>query len=186
MLFLLKRTWRAALLALVLLSALGLGLRALLASGPKFGFSVQAVVLGVAVVGGVLLSDVCLHGLFCLLFSDKYRRRHRELAAVFQGQQLSAILAGALMAGIGEELVFRGLGTSLPYLVGGAFVFGLLHHIRRDLWPFTVWAMWQGLLFAAALYFTQMLCVTMVAHFLHDLAGFLVFRYLNWQFLTGR
>src|SRR5262249_58322033 len=110
---------------------------------------------------------------------QRYRERHRQLAAVFRGQTFPAILCGALMAGVGEELLFRGLDPGLGYLLGGAVVFGLLHHIRRELWPFTLWAIWQGLLFAAAIYVTEMLCVTMVAHFLHDFIGFLIFRYLN-------
>jgi membrane protease YdiL (CAAX protease family) len=60
-------------------------------------------------------------------------------------------------------------------------VFGLLHHIRASLWPFTLWAIWQGLLLAAGLWCTGELAVTMEAHFLHDLIGFLLFLYLNHQ-----
>jgi len=179
MLFLLKRTWLPALLATALLAAVGLILRWLWGGGPQFGISVHSALLGIGVVGGVLASDVSLHGFFCLLFGERYRRRHQELAVIFRHQRLSAIFAGALMAGLGEELVFRGLGTSGAYLISAAVLFGLLHHIRRELWPFTVWAVWQGLLFAAGVYVTEMLFVTMVAHFLHDLIGFLIFRYLN-------
>jgi membrane protease YdiL (CAAX protease family) len=178
MLFLLKRNWPTALAALAVLTLLGLGVRSLLNKPTPYAFSLQSVMLGVAVVGMVLASDVTLHGLFLGCFGETYRRRHRELAAEFRGQSLAAIVAGALMAGLGEELVFRGLGTSLVYLISGAIVFGGLHHIRRDLWPFTLWAMWQGFLFAAAIYLTEALCVTMVAHFLHDFTGFLIFRYL--------
>jgi membrane protease YdiL (CAAX protease family) len=83
------------------------------------------------------------------------------------------------MAGLGEELVFRGLSTDGRYLIASAVAFGLLHHIRRSLWPFTLWAVWEGLLFAAALWYFEALSVTMTAHFLHDLAGFLIFRHLN-------
>ena len=54
-----------------------------------------------------------------------------------------------------------------------------MHHVRRPLWPFTVWAVWEGLLFAAALWYFEDLAVTMTAHFLHDFAGFLIFRRLN-------
>ena len=72
------------------------------------------------------------------------------------------------------------------YLFGGAVVFGVLHHIRRDLWPFTVWAVWQGVLFAVALYATELLTVTMPAHFCHDFIGFLIFRYFNRTDSSGR
>lgn len=185
MLFLLKRTWPPALAALAMLTLLGLALRALLPDPTPYGFSLQSALLGLAVVAIVLACDVTLHGLFLLCFGNAYRRRHRELAAIFQEQTMPAIIAGALMAGIGEELVFRGLGTNAVYLVGSAIIFGLLHQIRRDLWPFTLWAMWQGLLFAAAVSVTEALCVTMVAHFLHDFTGFLIFRYLNRKSQNG-
>ena len=134
---------------------------------------------GTAVVGIVLLSDVTLHGVLCLIFREPYRRRHRELAAVFRGQTVAAMAAGAAMAGLGEELVFRGLTEDGRYLAVWAVAFGLLHHVRRSLWPFTVWAIWQGLLLAAALWYFRELSVTMTAHGLHDLAGFLIFRRLN-------
>jgi membrane protease YdiL (CAAX protease family) len=179
MLFLLKRTWPPALAALVALAALGIGVRMLRGSGPELGLSLRGLLLGVAVAIGVLASDVGLHGLCCLLFGESYRRPHRALAAIYRDQQLVAIAIGALLAGIGEELVFRGLSRSPYYLCGGAVVFGLLHHVRRDLWPFTIWAAWEGMLFATALFVTELLAVTMVAHFLHDLMGFLIFRYLN-------
>jgi membrane protease YdiL (CAAX protease family) len=178
MLFLLKQHWTSAFLGLTVLSLIGLIGRAY-----QFGAPVEvtahAACLGLGVLVLVLVSDVAIHGLLCLLWGEEYRRRHREFAAIFRGQSLAAILIGALMAGVGEELVFRGISLSSAYLFGGALFFGLLHHIRRGLWPFTVWAMWQGLLFAAAVYVTEMLFVTMVAHFLHDLIGFLIFRYLN-------
>jgi membrane protease YdiL (CAAX protease family) len=179
MLFLLKRTWPAGLISLLVLCLLGLGLRSQLGGGTELGVSPGAFLLGCVVFTLVTVSDVTLHGLFCLLFGERYRRRHRELVAVFRGQTIAAILVGALMAGLGEELVFRGLGTKPLYLTGSAVVFGLIHHIRRSLWPFTLWAIWQGLLFAGALYYTELLCVTMTAHFLHDLTGFIIFRYLN-------
>ncbi|HZT82399.1 MAG TPA: CPBP family intramembrane glutamic endopeptidase [Gemmataceae bacterium] len=181
MLFLLKRTWPPALAALAALAGLGLALRDLLGTGAPLGLSAESVLAGVIAFGAVLCSDGLLHGLFCLLFGKPYRTRYRELAAVFRGQTAGAILAGSLMAGAGEEMVFRGLGTGPVYLIGSAVAFGLLHHARRDLWPFTLWAMWQGLLFALALWLTQRLCVPMTAHFLHDVTGFLVFRWVNRQ-----
>jgi membrane protease YdiL (CAAX protease family) len=179
MLFLLKRTWPGGLAGLTALALLGLLLRHVLGDAPAVAASWRNVLLGVAVVGGVLVSDVSLHGLFLLVFGEPYRRRHRELAGVFRGQGLAAILAGAAMAGFGEELVFRGLSADWRYLLVSAVAFGLLHHVRRSLWPFTVWAVWQGLLFAAALWTFEALSVTMTAHFLHDFAGFLIFRRLN-------
>ncbi len=180
MLFLLKRTWAGALAGLVILALLGFGARIAFDLGPPLLFTWHNAFLGVLAVGVVLGSDGLIHGLGLLVVGEPYRRRHRALAEVFRGQSAAAILAGATMAGVGEEAVFRGLGADLRYLIPSAVVFGLLHHIRRDLWPFTVWAMWEGLLFVAALRLcADQLAVTMTAHFLHDLIGFLVFRWLN-------
>jgi membrane protease YdiL (CAAX protease family) len=137
------------------------------------------VSLGVAVVVGVMASDLLLHLLFCRLFGRAYLERFAELAATFRGQTNAAILVGALMAGVGEELVFRGWGSGWTYLAASAAVFGALHHVRGRFWPFTLWAAYQGVLFAGALVWTGALCVPMTAHFLHDLAGFLIFRRLN-------
>ncbi len=83
------------------------------------------------------------------------------------------------MAGIGEELVFRGLSASPFVLFPLALLFGLLHHIRRSLWGFTVWSIWEGVLFAGTMISTGELVVTMVAHFLHDFLGFFAFRWEN-------
>jgi membrane protease YdiL (CAAX protease family) len=180
MLFLLKRTALTALGALLILTALGLSLRQSRGDHtPPLHFTPGSVLLGVGVCGGVLVSDGLIHGTLLLLFGEAYRKRHVELAAVFRGQTLAAILCGALMAGVGEELVFRGAGTSLEYLLPMALLFGVLHHIRGSLWHATVWALWEGILFALALYLTEQLAVTMVAHFLHDLLGFLLFRRVN-------
>jgi membrane protease YdiL (CAAX protease family) len=179
MLFLLKRTWAGAVAGWLVLALLGVSLRTLFASAPALGISWWSAALGLGVVAAVLVSDLLLHGLFLLTLRDWYRQRHRQLVEVFKGQSLLAALAGAGMAGGGEEWLFRGLSTEPVYLMSAAVVFGLLHHIRGPLWPFTVWAVYQGLLFALALFLTQCLFVTMLAHFLHDLAGFLIFRYLN-------
>ena len=179
MLFLLKRTWAGGVAGLIVLSLLGTGLRHLLGTGPDIGLSLHTALLGLCVCALLLGSDAVLHGLFCWLLRQSYRRRYFELSALYHGQTGAAMLAGAALAGIGEELVFRGLSTSPAFLVAGAVLFGLLHHVRRSLWPFTLWAIYEGLLLAAALYVTGLLGVTMEAHFLHDLVGFAIFRRVN-------
>jgi membrane protease YdiL (CAAX protease family) len=178
MLFLLKRTWIGGLAGLVVLALVGLGLRRLAPAPPPLDLSARTVALGVAVFALVLCSDGIIHGLL-LLGGQGYRRLHAELVQVFRGQSWGAILAGAAMAGVGEELVFRGLARDPLYLGTSAVAFGLLHHLGGRLWPFTLWAVWQGVLFGAALWWTEALGVTMVAHFLHDLTGFVIFRRLR-------
>ena len=180
MLFLLKRTVRGSLTGLLLLATFGFALRYLRGDeATPLHFHLRIILLGVAVCGGILLSDGLIHGALLLLFGDRYRKKHVELAAVFREQALPAVVTSALMAGIGEEVVFRGLGTSLTYLLPAAVLFGVLHHLRRSLWYVTIWSIWEGVLLALALYLTGELAVTMIAHFLHDLIGFVIFRRLN-------
>src|SRR5260370_37570059 len=57
MLFLLKRDWKSALAALVVLAGLGLALRHFLSIGPEIAISWANAVLGLAVLAGTLLSD---------------------------------------------------------------------------------------------------------------------------------
>jgi membrane protease YdiL (CAAX protease family) len=176
MLFLLKRTWLGGLIGLLVLTLLGLTARHFAPHPLPLEFSLSDFGWGVAAVGLVLVSDGLIHGVLLLLFGDRYRQKHRELAGIFRGQTLSAILLGSLMAGIGEELCFRSLDDGAAFLLAAAVIFGLLHHIRSSLWPFTLWSIWEGILFALAMLYFQRLGVTMTAHFLHDLTGFLLFR----------
>jgi len=179
MLFFLKRTWKGGLAGLAVLALLGFGLRSQLSNVPAFKISPAHALLGFALFLAILASDVTVHLMLSKFFGAGYRRRHRELAAIFGGQTGTAMLTGALMAGVGEETVFRGLSAQPLELAIAAVVFGLLHHIRARFWPFTLWAIYQGLLLAGAIYLTGALFVPMLAHFLHDLAGFLIFRRMN-------
>ncbi len=179
MLFLLKRSLASSLSALVVLVLLGLGLRQVVPSPTPLQFSFPLALTGVAICAGVICIDGLIHGSFWLLLGPWYLQRYEELAGLFRQQGLAGMAGGALLAGLGEELLFRGLTLSPLPLLGLAVLFGLLHHVRRELWLFTLWSIWEGLLFAGALLWVGTLLPTMVAHFLHDLIGFLIFRRVN-------
>ena len=180
MFFLLKRTVAGGLAGLMVLSALALALRYLLGDRvPPLSLTTNNVLTGCAVCAVVLASDGLIHGSLWLTWGEPYRRGYRELAGVFRGQSFAAVVTGALLAGVGEELIFRGLSTSPFVLFPAALVFGLLHHVRRSLWGFTLWSVWEGTLLAAAMVWSGELVVTMVAHFLHDFLGFFAFRWEN-------
>src|SRR5437764_2634525 len=104
MLFLAKRSVIGALAGLLVCALLGVGLRAVVPDPPPLELSFETVRLGILVVGLVLCSDALIHGALFLFFGEKYLRLHRELGDVFSGQTYAAMFAGALMAGIGEEL----------------------------------------------------------------------------------
>ena len=179
MLFLLKRKWGTALLGLMVLGLLGVGCRLLLSTGPDVGVSAHNALLGLGLFTAILVSDGIIHVALSLAFGEHYLARYRDLARLFGGQTAGAMLAGAAMAGVGEELLFRGISIQPSALIIGAAIFGAFHHVGRRFWPFTIWSGYQGLLLAAGIYFTEALFVTMIAHFLHDLCGFLIFRWLN-------
>ncbi len=179
MLFLLKRTVPGSLLGLLVLATLGLLGRQVVPAPVPLTFSSRLVLEGIVLWAIVIGSDGLIHGALWLLFGQAYLRRYHELAATFRRQTWAAMIGGGLMAGIGEELVFRGLSGNPAVLLGGAGLFGLLHHIRRDLWPFTLWAIWEGVLFALGVLAMGSLLPNMIAHCLHDIAGFAIFRHLN-------
>jgi membrane protease YdiL (CAAX protease family) len=179
MLFMLKRSPFGALAGLLALLALGMTLRSGGWPVPVLRASWHGVLVGVGIGILVLLGDAVIHGTLLLGFGERYRERFRQLERVFRNQNLAAVGLGALMAGVGEELVFRGGCLELSYLFPMAVVFGLLHHIRAPLWPITLWSIWEGLLFVIALLVTGELFAVMVAHALHDGMGFLLFRWDN-------
>jgi hypothetical protein len=179
MLFLLKRTVPSSLLALAVLTTVGLMLRHFSPTPTPLTFSWDQLGTAIAILALVLGSDGFLHGSLWLGFGRRYLDRYHELAAVFRQQSYGAMVCGGLMAGIGEELVFRGQGSAPALLFPRAILFGLLHHIRRDLWLFTLWSIWEGMLFALALLWCGQLLPLMLAHFFHDLGGFLVFHRVN-------
>jgi membrane protease YdiL (CAAX protease family) len=179
MLFLLKRTVLGSLLGLTVLLILGLALRQVVPAPTPLEFSLSLLLTGVLICGVVLCSDGLTHGTLRLLLGRRYLERFEKLAAVFREQSVASMVTGALMAGLGEEMVFRGMSVSPLPVLGLAVLFGLLHHIRWELGWFTVWSIWEGALFALALLWVGSLLPTMVAHFLHDLIGFGIFRRTN-------
>ncbi len=150
------------------------------------------------VVAAIGASDALLHGLLLLAFRERYLARYRALVEHFRPQRPREIAAGALLAGLGEEPIFRGVllqglmtvaGAPPAIAIGGsALAFGALHAAReRKLWPFAVWAVWEGALLGIAYVASGSLAVTMAAHAAHDAAGFAWFavqRRTGW--LLGR
>src|SRR5262245_4797649 len=116
MLFLLKRTGPTAAAALTVLLPLGLVLRRFLPDPPPVTLSLQTLLTGTITCGLVLFSDGVIHGTLLLTFRNHYWRKYWELVEVFRGQTAWAILTGALLAGVGEELLFRGLSHAPVYL----------------------------------------------------------------------
>jgi membrane protease YdiL (CAAX protease family) len=131
----------------------------------------------------IVTSDALLHLALVLLLRQRYIARFQALADYFRPQGPLEVVASGLLAGGGEELVFRGvllqsllsataMGT-VPAVVVSAILFGAMHTVRDPrLAPFALWAVWQGILLGAAYVATGSLLLTMIVHATHDGLGF--------------
>jgi uncharacterized protein len=170
-------------------AALFEGAIAVLAVGIGWLLNFQPLALGVctpeAVVDGVLASlpPLCLVGLSVRFGWGPLRSLTRlvdeSVTPLFHGCNLIDMACIALLAGVGEELLFRGLfQAGLARLIGGdagvwvglivaAVLFGLLHWLTAT---YALLAGLIGLYLGILLIVTDNLVVAMVAHTAYDLA----------------
>ncbi len=89
----------------------------------------------------------------------------RELAAAIGPLSLPNALLLAMASGLGEELFFRGALQPRVGLVVASLAFGAMHFVpRREMWPWTVFALLVGLLFGALFEWTGSVIAPVVAH----------------------
>jgi membrane protease YdiL (CAAX protease family) len=89
----------------------------------------------------------------------------RELAAAIGPISLPNALLLAMASGLGEELFFRGALQPRVGLVVASLAFGAMHFVpRREMWPWTVFALVVGLLFGALFEWTGSVIAPVVAH----------------------
>lgn len=187
MIFLCKHDWRRSLCATLVLLAgtclLGAGAWCVPVDGS--GSWAWTVLLGGAAGAAALAVDGLLQGVFTRYGGESYRIAFLKFAAAVRGpMRLRESAAGAVMAGLGEEPLFRGLllpgalAAGLPPWLAVAlvaWVFAAAHTIPNQAPLFWWWGYWEGVLFGIAFVLTGSLIVPMIAHALHDLAGYLAF-----------
>lgn len=179
MLFLIKRRFGTAAAALAAFVAVGCAARPFVPYPTPLELSLRAVGTGLLAGLGMLGLDGLIYTAAGLLGCKGLREEFARLRQMFRGQSWAAIVAGSLLAGVGEELVFRGLDARVAFLSLSAFAFGLCHHLPRVGWSSTAWAVWQGVLLGGLVAWSGNLAVCMAAHAAHDFAGFAVFRRLK-------
>jgi membrane protease YdiL (CAAX protease family) len=168
-----------------LLARQALGLTWNLEPGEHFWWQVFVALL---LIAG---SDALLFGLLRLIWADRFLARYSRLTWFFSPQETPQILASGLLAS-GEEWLFRGVvlqgvaagwGTGIGIAVSAA-LFGLAHLLReRNLEPFVLWAVWEGVLLGLVYVLTGSMLVAMCVHSLHDIGGFTLFalqRHTGW------
>jgi membrane protease YdiL (CAAX protease family) len=180
MLFWAKKTTARGLLTLLVLVAVTYGLSIAAGVSPTSRLGPLALRLGVVAWLVILASDFVIHTALTWLGGDRYRKFGVEFQGYFDGMTPAACLVGGLVAGLGEEPLFR--GVLLPLfsapspavgLLVTALLFGAAHFIRPSLRLLAVWAAWQGVLLGSAFLLTGSLAAVMLAHFLHDTTAFL-------------
>jgi membrane protease YdiL (CAAX protease family) len=186
MLFNIKNNWFHTLALAFTLAVVSIGILlaygTILALGTLLDLGVRT---GIA-LGCIMISDMVLHGLFSLTLGRGYRLRFREHVFYFERQGVAEVLASGPLA-FAEELLFRGVILGGLLLVGlpawvaigiAAVLFGLAHHQgRKELMPFTVWAIWEGIILGTAYVWLDSLWAVAIAHAIHDAWGFAVFLY---------
>jgi len=90
------------------------------------------------------------------------------LAPLFAPLGPWAVVVIGLAAGVGEELLFRGLLQPLVGLPAASVVFGLAHVAGREMLGFGVWATLMGALLGGLAVVTGGLLAPVVAHGVYD------------------
>jgi len=184
MLFGIKNHFWATLALLGICVFTGLRLETVLGLPWSWDFLPRDLLIGAA---ALIATDAGLHGLLALILGDRYWACYFALVDYFRPQRAPQIITGGLLAG-GEELLFRGVlleglrsiagWPAAAAVVVSAVVFGLLHLIpRRLLWPFALWAVWEGALLGIIYVWSGSLLAVLVLHVLHDIGGFTFFAY---------
>lgn len=93
------------------------------------------------------------------------RRLHHDLAPFARSLTPGAVLVLALLSGLGEELLFRGLLQPWMGWVPQAVLFGLVHQVPGpSRWVWASWACVVGLALGAIFEFSGSLLGPIVAH----------------------
>ena len=91
-----------------------------------------------------------------------------EIFPLFYHRSLSQLLILAAAAGLGEELLFRGVIQQELGLGVASVLFGLLHGPSRELWPLALWAAAMGAMLGVLYQVSGNLFVPVLSHALYD------------------
>ena len=114
---------------------------------------------------------------WCIGVQPFLKRFDAEMGPVFAHVGPLAIVAGGLLAGLGEETLFRGVVQHEWGILPAALLFALAH-AGRGIRLLAVWAVLQGLIFGWLYALTGNLLVPMLVHGAHDMFGMVFARYV--------
>lgn len=131
-----------------------------------------SVALGI-VAGLVLLAGAVAVTESALPFAVRMRQDIDRLLGLFRGATIGDFLLISILAGLGEEALFRGViqggladftGTPIAVVIAAA-AFGLAHFIS---WAYVAFAFGLGLLFGALYLWSGNIAVPIIAHAAYD------------------
>jgi hypothetical protein len=186
MIFRIKQRWWSSLLATVAMLLVAWLLGGADRWVGRMGSVWQAVAIGAVAGAGCGLVNMLLHrSLLYFLRAGSYARRFETFAIEVIGRMRRVdAVAGGIMAGLGEEPLFRGVivpafGSPVLGVIVAAVVFGLAHHLKREYLGFLIWGMAEGILFGTLFVATESIIVPAVTHAIFDTVGFLYFERLR-------
>lgn len=145
------------------------------------GLTVPAYLAWGTAAGVLTYGALLLLSLTDLLSSDTLQKHLQDLHWFVRSQSWPVLIGLAVLAGVGEELLFRGviqgwvseyLGRVVGILAGGV-IFGLAHALSRAY--FTVAAA-LGMVFGVAYAITDSIQLVMVWHAVYDLVVIFILR----------
>jgi hypothetical protein len=106
-----------------------------------------------------------------------YAFLEEDIFPIVRRASLAELVLGASMAGLAEELFFRGVLQPRIGLVAASLVFGILHGPSRGLLPLAAWAAVAGCFLGLLHDATGNLALPTLVHALYDLVALLYVRY---------
>lgn len=166
-----RRVLAVALLTQGTLIVVAYGLSRLLDIAPAWGHPPRDIAAGLA---GALLLALANYVLLTRAPSnwlvDGVREVYHEvLVPLFSRFNTPSIVVVGVVAGIGEEWLFRGVLQPIVGWIVASVAFGLAHVGARTMLPFGVWASGMGFLLGGLAVLTGGLTAPMVAHGVYDM-----------------
>jgi membrane protease YdiL (CAAX protease family) len=186
MIFRIKLHWWSSLLAAAVMGSVAWLLDGTNDLVGSTGSIWNAIGLGVLAGAACMVANYLLDRSLRIIFGRRYINAFETFALCVIGRMGPAeALAGGIMAGVGEEPLFRGVllplcGPPVMGILVAGVVFGLAHYLRREYYGFLIWGMGEGFVFGTLYVVTGSILVPAIAHGLFDTVGFLYFARLRW------
>ena len=180
MLFRVKRTFTGQAAAVTVLALLAWLFFSISRRIPSIHFGWRDMLPLMACIFLSGLADGCITEIHLIVLGKKYLAQICEtLNGLYGHLSLPGAIGGGLVAGVGEELLFRGALQPIVGLIGAAALFAAAHMWGRGLLRLLPWTFLEGLLFGALYQWTGNLFYPMVVHGVHDTVAILVIAQLR-------